>query len=82
MLGSVFFVINLATFCFMWLNPISGATQQNALEQFIDLALIIYKWRCENHQECDKAIEESMSLQPLYRVIKKLPLGNYLSRPD
>ena len=70
-LGYPYLAINSALLGLLGFSPIHEPAKENALEQILTLAVILYLWRAENSAECDNWIAKVRSLQKLYAAVQK-----------
>jgi len=71
-LGHIFLILNSVLFILPVFFPIAQSAQRSAIDHIMEIAVILYRWRSDNRNECDNFINNASSLQPLYNAIKKV----------
>jgi len=69
-LGVSYLAINGVLFLLLSINPLCLSGRENALEQILTIAVILYRWRGENPAECEAWIERAWALRPVYEAVK------------
>ena len=64
----------MVLFCLCGLGPLSNPARFNAIEQIVELAVILFRWDREDPNECAAFVERAHSLCDLYATVTGLHL--------
>jgi len=68
-LGYEFLAINVALICLLGCQPVSHAAKLNACEHIVTIAAILFRWRAEDPDGCDKWVGHVPALSELYKAV-------------
>jgi hypothetical protein len=73
-LGRLCLGINLVLFCLCGLKPLGNPARLNAIEQIVELAVILFRWNREGPDECAAFGQRTHRLCDLYATVTGLHL--------